>query len=199
MQDKTITRDKLKGNTDQDKHALLLVDLVTDFEFADGDRLYENTLAVVDSLAGLKTKAKDARVPVVYVNDNCGNWQEDFEHQVKRIHDTSKKGRQIIEKLKPDRDDYYVLKPQRSGFYETPLSFLLASLTVTKVIVAGITTDICVLFTAHDAYMRGFDVVVPTDGCAAVTVQYHREALSFLHRVAEAKLRSSDEITSSFV
>jgi nicotinamidase-related amidase len=87
-----------------------------------------------------------------------------------------------------------VLKPQRSGFYETPLSVLLASLEISRLIVTGFTTDICVLFTAHDAYMRGFDVLVPSDCTAAVEGEFHDSALKLMERVANVDTGSSDAI-----
>ena len=183
---------------DQDgKIALLLIDVISDFEFEDGDKLHKNALPAAKALAGLKERAHDAEVPVIYVNDNCGKWQEDFDHQVTEIVERSSRGRDIAEILRPDKQDYYVLKPQRSGFYETPLAVLLASMDVSDVIVTGFTTDICVLFTAHDAYMRGLSVRVPSDCTAAAKKEYHKTALALLERVAHVDIGESSDIEFS--
>jgi nicotinamidase-related amidase len=174
--------------------ALLLIDVISDFEFEDGEKLYDNAVIAAERIAKLKLRASDAGLPVIYVNDNYGKWQEDFNAQVDRIIESSARGREIASLLRPDRDDYYILKPQRSGFYETPLDVLLASLNVRDVIVTGFSTDICVLFTAHDAYMRGYGVRVPADCCAAVETHYHDGALELIERVAKADISTSAAI-----
>ncbi len=177
--------------------ALLLVDLVTDFKFEDGDALWEETSSIIQPVAELAAQARAAGLPVVYVNDIYGNWREDFERQVSRIMKSSERGRQVIRDIQPAGSDYYILKPQRSGFYETPLAVLLSSLEVSSLIIAGITTDICVLFTAHDAYMRGYSVSVPPDCTAAVSNSYKSEALKLMQRVADVEVRLSTELTIS--
>jgi nicotinamidase-related amidase len=180
-----VSRKSIRERKDNDRAALLLIDLISDFQFQDGDELFENTKLIAANIGELRKRAKDAGMPVIYVNDNCGNWQEDFDQQVKRIAG-SQKGSEIISHVHPEKDDYYVLKPQRSGFYETPLAFLLTSMNIGTVILAGVTTDICILFTAHDAFMRGYDVHVPTDCSAAVSSEYHHDAIKMLERVAKA-------------
>ena len=176
------------------KTALLIVDMISDFEFDDGEKLCPHAFAAAENIRELKRRAKDHCVPVIYVNDNYGHWEEDFRSFADRIGSGSDRGRRITELLAPEENDLYILKPQRSGFYETPLSVLLQSLKVSNLIICGVTTDMCVLFTAHDAYMRGFHVYVPADCSAAVEVKYHTEALELLERVAEARIGGSREI-----
>ena len=98
----------------------------------------------------------------------------------------SERGRWSIELVGPKNDEPIILKPQRSGFFDTPLEDYLHRVGARHVYVTGLTTDICVLFTAHDAYMRKFKVAVPADCSTAVKSEYHRDALTFLARVAEA-------------
>lgn len=175
--------------------ALLVLDMITDFKFEDGAKLYPHALRAAERLSDLKERAKDAGVPVIFVNDNFGRWQEDFKSYVSSIRDRSKEGRSIIDLIGPDEDDYHILKPQRSGFYATPLGVLLLSLNVCDLVITGVTTDICVLFTAHDAYMRGFQLKVPRDCTAAVEESYCRTGLGLLERVAYADVRPSSEVT----
>ena len=176
------------------KSALLIVDMISDFEFEDGEKLCPHALAAAENIRDLKKRAKDHCMPVIYVNDNYGHWEEDFRSFAARIGSGSNRGRGITELLAPEENDLYILKPQRSGFYETPLSVLLQSLKISNLIICGVTTDMCVLFTAHDAYMRGFQVYVPADCSAAVEVKYHIDALELLERVADARIGSSREI-----
>jgi nicotinamidase-related amidase len=165
--------------------ALLIVDMISDFEFDDGDKLCKAAIPAARKIAQLKQRAEGVGLPIIYVNDNYGKWQDDFARQVERIIGEKTRGHTIAELLRPAAEDYYVLKPQRSGFYETPLEVLLSGLGVGRLIITGVTTDICVLFTAHDAYMRGFKLSVPADCTAAVTTSHHRSALTLLKRAAD--------------
>ena len=176
------------------KTALLIVDMISDFEFEDGEKLCPPALAAAENIRELKKRAKDQRAPVIYVNDNYGHWNEDFRTFAARIRNGSERGRRITDLLAPEEDDLYILKPQRSGFYETPLSVLLQSLKVSNLIICGVTTDMCVLFTAHDAYMRGFQVFVPADCSAAVEPEFHQQAIDLIRRVADARTEFSSEI-----
>jgi nicotinamidase-related amidase len=174
--------------------ALLILDMISDFEFEDGDKLSPQALETAANIAALKRKAKAADAAVIYVNDNYGRWNEDFHTYTRNVRENSENGRRIIELIEPERDDMFVLKPQRSGFYATPLGVLLLSMGTSRIIIAGVTTDICVLFTAHDAYMRGFSVCVPADCSAAVRPAHHRRALKFLERIADVDIRESGEV-----
>ena len=175
--------------------ALILLDVITDFEFDDGDQLLKHTLKVAPNLAALKSKARRAGVPVIYVNDNFGKWQEDFKTMSEHFALTTAKGTDVVRLLAPEKDDYYVLKPHRSGFYSTTLELLIRELKATKLIITGITTDICVLFTANDAYMRGFDLYIPSDCVAAVKPAFTKQTLEFIGRVLKADTRPSSEIS----
>jgi nicotinamidase-related amidase len=174
--------------------ALILLDVITDFEFEDGDTLLKHSLPMARRLARLKARAKAAGSPVVYVNDNFGKWQEDFKTMSEHFIRSDAKGCKVVELLRPDHDDYYVLKPHRSGFYSTTLELLLRELKTRALIITGVTTDICVLFTANDAYMRGFDLHVPSDCVAAVKPDHSKQTIQFIKRVLKADTRRSTEI-----
>jgi nicotinamidase-related amidase len=174
--------------------ALLMIDVITDFEFEDGDKLLKQTQPMAIRLAKLRKKAKRAGAAVIYVNDNFGKWQEDFKTIVAQFTQPGSKGREVVDLLKPEPDDYYVLKPHRSAFYSTSLMLLLENLNCRKLIITGVTTDICILFSANDAYMRGFELHVPSDCVAAVKDEYSRQGLSFIKRVLKADTRPSDKL-----
>jgi nicotinamidase-related amidase len=174
--------------------ALIIVDMISEFSFAGGEKLFPPALEAAENILDLKKRAKEHCAPVIYVNDNYGRWNEDFRTLAGRIRSGSGLGRRIAEIMAPEENDLYILKPQRSGFYETPLSVLLQSLRVSDLVICGMTTDMCVLFTAHDAYMRGFRVSVPYDCCAAVEERFHDEALELLGRVTDVRITSQREI-----
>ena len=179
------------------RQALLIVDMINDFRFSDGETLFRRALPVAKAIVNLRKRADAVDVPVIYVNDNFAKWHDTFQTTIETIEGASDEGREIVSLLRPEKQDYYVLKPDRSGFYETPLEILLEDLGVTDVIVTGVTTDICVLFTAHDAHMRDLGVAVPSDCTTAVTTAYKRQAINLLERVADADTRPSDKIRSA--
>jgi nicotinamidase-related amidase len=174
------------------KTALLIIDVITDFEFEDGDRLLVQALRMAPNLAKFKKKARAAGIPVIYINDNFGKWQEDFKTILKHCLKASAKGKKFVESLKPDKDDYYILKPQRSAFYLSALELLLENLGVENLILTGLTTDICILFTGNDAYMRNYNILVPKDCVCAITPEIHEKALEFIERVLKADTTSAD-------
>jgi nicotinamidase-related amidase len=178
--------------------ALLLIDVITNFEFEDGEKLLARTLPMARRLAALKKKLRSAGVPSVYVNDNWGKWQEDFRSIVERFSGHDAKGREVVEILRPEENDYYILKPHRSAFYSTSLMLLLENLDVGSLIVAGVTTDICVLFSANDAYMRGFRLWVPSDCVEAVQEKHTTDTLAFIGRVLKAETAPSTEPPEGF-
>ena len=175
--------------------ALILLDVITDFEFDDGDELLKRTRRMAPNLARVSDRARKSKVPVIYVNDNFGKWQEDFKTMAEHFADPAAKGHEVVQILQPHTDDYYVLKPHRSAFYSTTLELLLRDLKAKKLIITGITTDICVMFTANDAYMRGFELLIPSDCVAAVKTAHTKQALEFIRRVLKADTRVSSKIS----
>ena len=91
--------------------------------------------------------------------------------------------------LRPTPEDLSVLKPRHSAFYNTPLEFLLEELKVSSLIIAGLSTDICVLATAQDAYVHKFEVRVPSDCSAADTAAHEQAALDLMRRTMKADIR----------
>ena len=185
----------LHGNVpDQCTVALILIDVINDMEFSNGEELLENALPAARKLAALKSRARRAEVPVIYVNDNFGKWRSDFRQQLGHVLEEGVRGEPVAELLRPDKDDYFVLKAKHSGFYHTQLDLLLDYLQVKTVVLAGFTTDICVLFTAADAYMRDLHIIIPEDCSAAPSVEDHEHALEHMGRVLDAKIVMSDDI-----
>jgi nicotinamidase-related amidase len=177
---------RLPGST-----ALLLIDVVNPFDFDGAARLLRHALPAARRIAALKERAVRAGVPVIYVNDNYGDWHADFAELVARCRSPEARGRRFVERLAPEGDDYYVLKPLHSGFQSTSLEVLLARLGVGTVVLTGVATHICVWFTAIDAYMRGLEVVVPRDCVAAERPRESGLALEQMASVLKARTPAS--------
>ena len=171
---------------DESPVALLLIDWINDLEFDSGDKLLPQALAAAKATAQLRKRAKSAGVPVIYCNDNFGKWRSDFRTLLEHLLHDEVRGRPIAELLKPDDQDYFVLKPKHSGFHSTSLDVLLAHLGVTTLILTGIACNYCVLFTAHDAYMRDFRLLVPRDCVASETEADNRQALEHMANACKA-------------
>jgi nicotinamidase-related amidase len=185
----------LHGNApDQCPVALLLIDMINDLEFPGGEDVAKAATAAAERIAELKAKAKERGIPVIYANDNFGKWRSDFREVVKHCLEDGVRGQRLAELLQPGRDDYFVLKPKHSAFFETTLATLLEHLGARHLILTGITADICVLFTASDAYMRDYDVHVPSDCVASLEDVDTRQALRYMQRVLQADVTPSTSL-----
>jgi nicotinamidase-related amidase len=185
----------LHGNApDEAEAALLLIDVINDLEFPDGEQLVVHALPMARNIAALKKRTKQAGIPVIYANDNFGRWRSDFRKTVAHCLEDGVRGRQIAELLIPDEDDYFVLKPKHSAFFSTTLETLLDYLRVKKLIITGIAANICVLFTANDAYMRDFQLFVPADCVASNHAEENRLALDQMRTVLKADITKSTEM-----
>lgn len=173
------------------RHALLLIDVINDMDFSGSEALLKHALPAATKIAALRKRLKKAGVPVIYVNDNFGHWQCDFQSQIKRCSSIQSPGREVAKLLLPDDDDYFVLKPMHSGFYATPLEVLLRFLQADTLILTGFAADICVLYTANDAYMRDFSLVVPSDCVASESPAGTRQALEHIGDRLKARVMES--------
>ena len=188
------TRDLHGSAPDESRVALLIIDMINAFDFDGAEAMFPRVLAAAQATAALKRRARQAQVPVVYVNDNFGKWSSDFRSLLAHCMQVNPRARAVAELLTPDEDDYFVLKPKHSGFQFTTLDVLLAHLGAETLILTGVAGNFCVLFTAHDAYMRDFHLVVPRDCVASQTAAEDRQALEHMARVTKADTRASGEI-----
>ena len=188
-------RHDLHGSApDNSGTVLLLIDVINDFEFPRGDELLQCALPMAAPLARLKRRAKAAGIPVVYVNDNFGRWQSNFQQIVDHCLQKNVRGHSFVEQLIPEERDYFVLKPKHSGFYQTPLELLLKHFGAKRLIITGVSTNSCVLFTASDAYMRDLQIIVPSDCVAACSPQEQSAALEQMCAMLKADVSPSTEL-----
>lgn len=175
--------------------ALLIIDMINDFNFEQGDALLPHAQAAAASIAEVSKAIRQAGMPIVYVNDNFGQWHSERSLIVEHCSREGVPGRDIVRSLQPQEDDYFVIKPQFSGFYSTNLPALLPRLGAQRLILTGVAADICVLFTAADAHMREYDLWVPGDCVASFDPQRTRWALEIMKNSMKAEVRRTDEIS----
>jgi len=178
---------------DKHKFALLLIDVINDFDFPEADELLKYARKMAPNLLRLKRRAQEAGIPVIYVNDNFGRWKSDFRHTVNHCAQHGR-GRDVVKLLRPEKSDYFVLKPKHSGFFSTTLQTLLRYLETQTLILTGIAGNFCVLFTANDAYMRDFNLFVPSDCTVSNTKKENESALGLMKKFLKADTRLSSGI-----
>jgi nicotinamidase-related amidase len=187
--------DDLHGSApDKSDFALLLIDVINDLDFPEANRLLRHARPMARKIVRLKERAKNAGVPVIYVNDNFGRWRSDFRRQVQHCLLGKSRGHEIVKLLQPEEDDYFVLKPKHSGFFSTTLETLLRYLGSKTLIITGVAGNFCVLFTANDAYMRDYDLIIPSDCTASNSAAENKEALALMRKFLKADTRPSARI-----
>lgn len=172
--------------------ALIIIDVINHFQFKNGDKLFEHTQNILLPLLQLKKHAKLNRLPIIYINDHYNLWQANFQKIIDMC--ITKKNENYLKKIAPDEDDYFLIKPKHSAFYGTSLNTLLYHLHIKSLIITGIAGNICVLFTANDAYMRDFKLYCPQDCIASVDQQDNKYALTMMSNVLKANTNKSKEL-----
>lgn len=183
----------LHGNVSHhSRTALVLIDVLNTFEFPGARRMLREALPAARRIARLRKRASDRGIPVIYANDNFGQWRSNLDSLVKIC--LEKPGRQLVRLLLPSPQDYFVLKPKNSAFYATSLDLLLQHIGVQVLVLAGFAGNNCVLFTANDAYMRDYRIHVPRDCIASVLKQDNTRALRQMRHLLKADISVSSRL-----
>ena len=179
---------------DESPVVVIAIDVINDLEFPGGEELEEPALEMANNLKPLLERARQAGVPVIYANDNFGKWRSDFRALLDHCLDDNVRGRPVAELLRPGADDYFILKPKHSAFFATTLDTLLSYLKARTLVLAGLTTDSCVLATATDADMRDLRVVVADDCVAATTSARNDRAIAHLRETLDVRTMKGADI-----
>lgn len=174
--------------------ALLLIDVINDLAFDGSEALVAQAEPMAIRLSALKRRVTAAGIPAIYINDNFGRWRSDFRKTVAHCTSRSSPGKRVSQRLRPTARDYFVLKPKHSGFFDTTLDTLLETLRIRRVILTGIAGNICVLFTANDAYMRDFKIFAPADCIVSNTAADNDNALRQIEVVLKGNVAASTQL-----
>ena len=161
--------------------ALLIIDMISSWDFPDAEKLLPMSVPVAPRIAALKARCRAAGVPVIYANDNRGQWRSDFRQVVENAVRAGGPGAEVAQALAPDDDDYFVLKPKHSAFFGTPMDMLLQHLRAKRLLLTGVASDQCVVATAVDARMRDYEVVVPRDCIASQTASRTQRSIVYFN------------------
>ncbi|MEA2252861.1 MAG: hypothetical protein QOI62_2447 [Solirubrobacteraceae bacterium] len=147
--------------------ALVVVDMLSTYEHDDAETLTRNVRAVLPRISELvENAADDEDVELIYVNDLYGEWNAGRAELLERV--LGGEHRDLVEPIAPAEDVSFIVKARHSIFYETPLEYMLRQKEIGRLVLVGQVTEQCILYSALDAYIRHFDVVVPRDAVAHI-------------------------------
>jgi nicotinamidase-related amidase len=175
--------------------ALLILDMISEFRFPDAERVLSGARRPARAIARLRNRARAAGIPLIYVNDTAGKWESDPRAFVQRCLAPGARGRSVVGLVAPDlHQDYFMFKPKHSAFFGTPLESLLRQLDIRRLVLTGVTSHQCVLFTAMDAHVREYQLVLPADCVGAGSRAETRHALFIAEHALRARLGSSTRV-----
>jgi nicotinamidase-related amidase len=180
-------------NSQQNGTALVVVDMLNPYDHPEAAELAEHVAEALPGIEMLLDRAKEEEVPIVYVNDNYGDWNSSAEELAEK----AKQGAhpELVEPVLPGSDRHsFVIKARHSIFYETPLEYLLDQMGVDRLVLAGQVTEQCILYSALDAHVRHFQVAIATDAVAAIFDHLAEAALEMAERNLSAELGSAADL-----
>ena len=177
------------------KSALIVIDMLNEYDHEDAEALVENVRAALPAMRGLVERAGEEGTPIVYVNDNYGDWGAGRPEIVERA--IAGRARDLVEPIAPAEGSWFISKARHSIFYETQLEYLLREQQIERVVLVGQVTEQCILYSALDAYVRHFDLAVPCDAVAAIHADLADAALRMMERNMRADVSRADDCALS--
>jgi nicotinamidase-related amidase len=171
--------------------ALIVIDMINAYDFPDAEKLVPSAERAVPVIAELVERAHAEGVPVVYVNDNFGHWHSNRDDLVREALESDHG--HLVEPIAPDDDALFVVKARHSIFYQTPLEYLLQENEIDRVVLIGQVTEQCILYSALDAYIRRFQVVVPRGAVAHIHEHLADAALELMEVNMDVELCTVDD------
>ena len=172
--------------------AVLVIDMLNPYRHEDADVLAPNVADIVDPLARLISRTRDRDdVDLICVNDNYGDFTADFDDVV----DAALHGERpdLVTPIAPGENCLRLLKVRHSAFYASSLDYLLGRLDAPRLILTGQVTEQCILYTALDAYVRHFSVVVAPDAVAHIDPKLGDAALTMMHKNMHAEMMPAEK------
>ena len=173
--------------------ALLVVDMLNPYDHEDADKLVESVREVLPRIVDLRDRARESGdMLLAYANDNYEQWSATRDDLVRNALEGEHPD--LVEPIVPPDDVPFLPKGRHSAFYETPLSHLLHVYEIERLVLAGQVTEQCVFYTALDAYLRGYEVVIPKDAVAHIEREFAEAALGMAEKNLHAELAPAGEV-----
>ncbi|MFD5932457.1 isochorismatase family cysteine hydrolase [Streptomyces sp. NPDC060333] len=172
---------------------LIVIDMMNTYEHEDADALAPSVQAALPAMQDLLKRARNASVPVIYVNDNFGQWRSHHGELVQAA--LAGRHPELVHPVKPDEDSLFIVKARHSIFYETPLAYLLSQLEAQHLVLCGQATEQCVLYSALDAHIRHYDVTVVPEAVAHIDHELAHAALRMMETNMTVAIRPLGNVT----
>jgi nicotinamidase-related amidase len=172
--------------------ALIVVDMLNTYDHADAEPLAASVRERLPAMRSLLDAARERDILTVYVNDNYGAWSANGPSLVR--HALAGKAPDLVEPIVPAEDAPFVIKARHSIFYETQVEYLLRQKGIGRIVLLGQVTEQCILYSALDAYVRHFEVVVAPDAVAHIHADLAEAALRMMEINMRAKLVEANQI-----
>ena len=176
------------------KVATIVIDMLNPYDHEDGEALAERVSERIEPIRRLIATADSADAELIYVNDNYDDFTATSEDIVQKALDG--KHPELIEPIRPRDGTQFIQKVRHSAFYESPLNHLLHVSEVERLVLAGQVTEQCILYTALDAYIRDFEIVIPRDAVVPLIPELGDAALKMMKRNMSADIVSADDVFS---
>jgi nicotinamidase-related amidase len=173
------------------KSALIVIDMLNEYDHDDADVLIESVREALPAMQRLIDRAQREDVPIVYVNDNYGDWGAGRPELVERA--MAGRAGDVVEPIAPTDGTWFIAKARHSIFYETQLEYLLREQEIERIVLVGQVTEQCILYSALDAYVRHFRVAVPRDAVAGIHPDMAECALRMMERNMRADIVDGDD------
>lgn len=172
--------------------ALIVTDMLNDYGHDDAEPLMASVREVVPVLAELIDEMRSREVPVIYINDNGGEWTAGRPQLVEQALAGPEPA--LVEPIVPPDDAPFIVKARHSVFYGTPLEYMLGQFGIERIILTGQVTEQCILYSALDAYIRKLQVVVPRDAVAHIHDDLAEAALRMMEVNMAAEIADAKDI-----
>jgi nicotinamidase-related amidase len=174
------------------RRALVVIDMINTYDHEDAEKLRESAEQVVPVLGEMVQRARAAGAPIIYVNDNFGQWRSDHRALVQDALEGEHAS--LVEPIVPDEDAMFVVKARHSIFYETPFEYLMRQQEIDEIVLTGQATEQCILYSALDAHIRHIPVLVPREAVAHIHPDLAEAALRMMQLNMEARVVGADEV-----
>ena len=172
--------------------ALIVIDMLNSYVHAVAERLTQSVERALPAMERLIGRAADEDVLTIYVNDNFGAWNSNRDELLRSA--LEGRFRHLVEPIAPKDETLFVVKARHSIFYQTSLDYLLSKEEVDRIVLIGQVTEQCVLYSALDAYIREYEVIVPRDAVAHIHEDLADAALRLMEINMDAEIADADDV-----
>ena len=176
--------------------ALIIVDMLNDFVRADGALVVPKAKKLIPNQKKILEKARQIGFEILFLADNHMPDDPEFKiwppHCVQGTH-----GAKVVDELSPLKSEKVIPKRRYSGFFGTDLDLTLREAGIERVILVGVLTDICVMYTSADASARNYEVIVVSDATASINEENHLNALTHMKDIHNTTITTTEEVLNS--